>query len=234
MVTKIYFIRHCQSTGNIDRKFQGRFDAQITPAGAEQLELLGLRFRNQQLDGIYTSPLKRARATAEAIARYHPDLKVREEPDFTEIDCGEMENLPLTELAEKFPQVARNWDSAPDLCVFPGGETMLQVYERVNRALDRIIMENPGKTLAVITHGGVLRNIFARVSYGKIEGIRNTEVFGNTGVSLLLAEDGTSGGALTGALRWAWVNDLTHLPEEMRRPPIKFAFFQKESEENLI
>ena len=220
MVTKIYLIRHCQSMGNVQHRFQGRFDAEVSPDGAKQLELLGLRFRNQPIDAIYTSPLQRARATAEAIARYHPELEVKEEPGLIEIDCGDMENLLLAEVAERFPQVARDWDQSPDLCQFPGGENMAQVYARVNRTLDRIIEENAGKTVVAATHGGVLRNLFARVSYGALEGIRHSEVCGNTGVSALLAEDG--------ALRWEYVNDLSHLPEDMRRPPTRFSFFQED------
>lgn len=218
MVTKVYLIRHCQSMGNLEHRFQGRFDADISPEGEKQLELLGLRFRNEAIDAIYTSPLKRARATAQSIAQYHPGIPVVEEPGLIEIDCGEMENLLLTQVAQQFPQVARNWDQSPDLCQFPGGETMAQVYARANAALDRLIAQNPGKTLVAATHGGVLRNLYARVAFGKPEGIRDSEVFGNTGVSTLLAEGD--------ALRWEAVNDLSHLPEDMRRPPTYFSFTQ--------
>lgn len=215
MVTVLYLIRHCQSMGNIQHRFQGRFDAEVSPEGEKQLALLGLRFRNEPIDAIYTSPLRRARATAQAIAQYH-DVPVIEEPGLIEIDCGRMENLLLTEVAVQFPETARNWDETPDLCRFPGGETMAEVYERVNGALDRIIRENPGKRVVVATHGGVLRNLYARVSYGELKGIRKSEVFGNTGVSTLLAEDGV--------LRWQSLNDLSHLPEDMRRPPTRFSF----------
>ena len=220
MVTTLYLIRHCQSMGNIQRRFQGRFDAEVSPDGVKQLALLGLRFRNEPIDAIYTSPLKRARATAEAIAQYHPELEIKEEPGLIELDCGDMENLLLTEVAERFPQVARDWDQSPDLCQFPGGESMAQVYERANRALDRIIQDHAGEQVVVTTHGGVLRNLFARVAYGELKGIRRSEVFGNTGVSTLAAEDG--------ALRWEKVNDLSHLPEDMRRPPTRFEFFAED------
>ena len=135
MVTKIYLIRHCQSMGNIEHKFQGQYDADVSPAGEKQLELLGLRFRNEHIDAIYTSPLKRARATAEAIAKYH-NMEPIAEPGLIEIDCGRMEILLLTEVARLFPEVALNWDRSPELCEFPGGETMREVYERVNAALD--------------------------------------------------------------------------------------------------
>lgn len=225
MVTKVYLIRHCQSMGNIEHKFQGQYDAQVSPAGEKQLELLGLRFRNEPIDVIYTSPLKRARATAQAIAKYHKGIEVIAEPGFIEIDCGEMENLLLTEVAKRFPEVAMDWDKAPDLCQFPGGETMAQVYRRVNAALDKVINDNPGKTVVVTTHGGVLRNLYARITYGELIGIRKSEVFGNTGVSTAIAEDGK--------LSWESINDLSHLPEDMRRPPTKFSF-EKLKEENII
>lgn len=217
MVTKIYLIRHCQSMGNIQHRFQGRYDADISPDGAKQLELLGLRFRNEPIDVIYTSPLKRARMTAQAIGKYH-NIDVIEEPGFLEMNVGELENRSLKELALNYPETAQKWDKAPDLCQFPGGETMGEVYERVNAALDRVIAENPGRTIVVTTHGGVLRNLYARITYGELIGIRKSEVFGNTGVSTVIAEDG--------GLRWDSINNLDHLPEDMRRPPTKYSFAQ--------
>ena len=222
MVTKIYLVRHCQSMGNLDGRFQGRFDADISPEGAKQLELLALRFRNEALDRVYSSPLLRARKTAGAVAKYH-HLDVIDDPGFLEIDVGEMENLRLVEVAQRYPEVARCWDEAPHLCVFPAGETMAQVYERVNAALDRLVEENPGKTIAVATHGGALRTIFARVNYGDLAGIQKSEVFGNTSVSLLAAENGR--------LRWEYVNDLSHLPEEMRKPKVYYRFDQAKGAE---
>ena len=224
MVTKIYLIRHCQSMGNIEHKFQGQYDADVSPAGEKQLELLGLRFRNEHIDAIYTSPLKRARATAEAIAKYH-NMEPIAEPGLIEIDCGRMENLLLTDVARLFPEVALNWDRSPELCEFPGGETMREVYERVNAALDRIIAENPGRTVVVTTHGGALRNLYARIQYGEPIGIRKSEVFGNTGVSTVIAQGGR--------LYFESINDLSHLPEDMRRPPTNFSF-EKLKKENLI
>ena len=123
MVTKIYLIRHCQSMGNVQHRFQGRFDAEVSPDGAKQLELLGLRFRNQPIDAIYTSPLQRARATAEAIARYHPELEVKEEPGLIEIDCGDMENLLLAEVAERFPRWPGTGTRARTYASFRAGRT---------------------------------------------------------------------------------------------------------------
>lgn len=216
MVTTLYIIRHCQSMGNIQHRFQGRYDAPVSPDGEKQLDLLSLRFRNVQLDAVYTSPLSRALRTAEAVNRFH-GLPIQKRDGLLELDVGEMENLELSEIGIKFPEVAKNWDQSPDLCEFPGGETMKEAYVRANRAIDEIVSENPGKTVVVVTHGGVIRNLDARIRTGRIEGMRDGTVFGNTGVSILTVDG-------QGKLVWKQVNDLSHLPPELRRAPTKYEF----------
>ena len=192
MVTTLYIIRHCQSAGNLAGRFQGRFDAPVSEAGEKQLELLSLRFRNEHLDAIYSSPLIRACRTAEAVNRFH-GLPIQKEEGLLEIDVGDMENMLLSDIGQKYPELAYHWDHAPDLCRFPHGETV-----------------------AVTTHGGVIKNLNARVEFGSIQGLRRGKVFGNTSVSVLEAEDG--------ALRWKLVNDMSHLPEELRRAPMQYTF----------
>lgn len=215
MVTTLYIVRHCQSAGNLSGRFQGRYDAPVSETGEKQLELLSLRFRNEVLDAIYSSPLIRAYKTAEAINKFH-GLSIQKDNGLLEIDVGEIENQLLTEIGIKYPELAHNWDFSPDLCVFPGGETMVQVYERINRTIDQIIADNPGKRVAISTHGGVIRNLYARVQYGSIEGLRKSVVFGNTSVSVLEAEDGK--------LTWKTINDQSHLPEELRHSPTQYTF----------
>lgn len=215
MVTTLYIVRHCQSAGNLSGRFQGRFDAPVSPVGEKQLELLSLRFRNLPLDAIYSSPLLRAYRTAEAIGKFH-QIPIQTRDGLLEIDVGDIENQRLSDIGEQYPELACHWDHFPDLCVFPGGETMVQVYQRINETIDQIVAENLGKHVAVSTHGGVIRNLYARVQYGSIEGLRKSVVFGNTSVSVLEVEDGS--------FRWKSVNDLSHLPEELRHAPTQYTF----------
>ena len=70
-ITRILLVRHCEAEGNTNGRFQGSSDCGISGNGEKQLELLALRLRNIRMDSIYSSPLKRARMTAEAINRYH-------------------------------------------------------------------------------------------------------------------------------------------------------------------
>lgn len=210
MVTRMYLVRHCQSVGNGGDAFQGRYESPVSEVGQKQLELLALRFRNIPLDAVFSSPISRAYATAQAIARYR-GLEITVVEDLAEIDGGEMENMSLREATRRFPEVIENWWNAMDLCAFPGGETMEQVYDRVGKAIDRLFSENQGKTVAVATHGGVLMNLYARVTYGNIRGLREGRHFGNTGVSVLEERDGVR--------RFLSIDDLSHLPPELRRPP---------------
>lgn len=216
MVTTVYIIRHCESMGNVQHRFQGRMNTPISEKGAKQLDLLSLRFRNEKIDVIYSSPLDRARKTAEAVARFH-DVEIHLLDELSELDVGEMEGLTLAEIGEKFPVVAKNWNETPDLCEFPNGETMKQAYARVNAALDKIIDENRGKTIVITTHGGVIRSIDARITTGCIEGMRGGSVFDNTGVSILTADE-------NGRLSWQLVNDLSHLPPELRHAATQYKF----------
>lgn len=71
ILTTIYLVRHCEAMGNINRIFQGHTDEEISDNGRLQLEKLAERFRDIHLDALYSSPLKRAYRTAEAVNRYH-------------------------------------------------------------------------------------------------------------------------------------------------------------------
>ena len=215
MVTTLYIIRHCQSAGNAGGRFQGRFDGPVNEQGEKQLELLSLRFRNEHLDAIYSSPLIRAYRTAEAVNKFH-GLPIHKDEGLLEIDVGEMENKLLSQIGQEYPQLAANWDHAPDLCVFPGGETMAQVYHRVGETIARITEDNLGKTVAITTHGGFIKNLYARVQFGSIQGLRQSAVFGNTSVSILEVEDGI--------YRWKSVNDMSHLPVELQKAPMQYSF----------
>ena len=87
MGTRLILVRHCEAEGNFRRLFQGSTDAPVSEKGRVQLDLLSVRCRNMAIDRIYTSPLRRARETAEAVNRYH-HLPVEVRDGLREIDGG--------------------------------------------------------------------------------------------------------------------------------------------------
>ena len=111
-MTRVILIRHCEAEGNVKQIFQGHTDAPITENGRRQLELLALRLRNTKIDVLYSSPLVRAYETAVAINQYH-NLPILQEQGLMELDGGEWEGIPWTDLPEKFPEMAEIWWTAP-------------------------------------------------------------------------------------------------------------------------
>ena len=97
-MTRIILVRHCEAAGNLNRRFQGHTDAEVTENGKKQLELLALRMRNVKIDYLYSSPLKRAYATAEAINQFH-HLPIYVEADLMEINGGYWEGGPWNEFS---------------------------------------------------------------------------------------------------------------------------------------
>ena len=90
----LYLVRHCESLGNRENIFQGQLDLDISATGEKQLALLALRFRNVPIDAVYSSPLKRAYKTAEAVDLYH-SLPIIKLPELMEVDVGALSGICL-------------------------------------------------------------------------------------------------------------------------------------------
>lgn len=206
-MTEIYVVRHCEAAGNHERIFQGSTDCDITNIGKMQLELLKKRFEKISLDKIYTSPLVRARKTAEAL-KGNRDIQIVQLPELTEIHGGIIEGKPFMESFKKMPALAEVWDNHPQDFAPEGGEPMRNAYERILNAVLRIVRENAGKTVAIATHGGVIRCLNCRLLYKTVDRLKDTPWCENTGITLIEFEDDMN-------TRVRFMNDTSHLPEEL-------------------
>ncbi len=70
-MTKIYLIRHAEAEGNLYRRIQGHFDGLVTERGKKQISVLAERFKDIDIDALYSSDLVRTKLTSEAITKYH-------------------------------------------------------------------------------------------------------------------------------------------------------------------
>lgn len=204
-VTEIYLIRHCEALGNSERLFQGVIDTQITETGRKQLSFLAERFKNIKIDKVFSSPLTRTVQTAHAVADVK-GLEVNIAEDFIEMNCGIYEGKPFSEVFRD-PILADIWNNHPQDFSPEGGETQSEVNVRILAAVKRIAEENKGRVIAVATHGGVLRNLFAYLKFGTIERMGEMPYADNTAVSLLCVSD-------DGEITVNFMNDSSHLPEE--------------------
>lgn len=205
-MTDIYIVRHCEAMGNSQRIFQGVSDCDVTELGAKQLEYVGERFKDIHLDAIYSSPLKRAYKTAEAVNRYHK-LPIIVKDKLIEIDGGEIEGISWVDFPETRPELEYHWSVEPHKFHPKDGEPMTSVYKRSWEAICDILAENDGKTVALASHGCTIRNIMCHAQGKPIEELYTVNWADNTGVFLLRF----SGKKLPEILMF---NDVSHLPEE--------------------
>ncbi len=206
-MTRIILVRHCEAQGNTLGVFQGHTDSDISGNGATQLELLGVRCRNMPIDAIYSSPLKRAYKTAEAINRYH-NLSIKIDPRLKEINGGEWEGKSWDELPGLYPEEMKNWNVRPFEFAPKGGETMRTVYSRMWEAVTDIVRDNEGKTVCVTSHGCAIRSFLCHALNKPIEKINDVDWCDNTAISTIDFDTDLQSKVIA-------INDASHLTPEI-------------------
>lgn len=218
-MTKIYIIRHCEATGNAKRLFQGATDCDVSELGKKQLEFLRGRFSSVPLDRVYSSPLIRAQKTAHAVAD-QKDLPVELCDGLRELNGGVVEGKPFRETFAAIPGLADAWDNHPQDFAPEGGETMRHAYERIWDTVLSLVRDNPGKTIAAATHGGVTRCLLCRLTKGTIEQLKDVPWTENTAVTLIEFDE-----TLKPTLRFS--NDHSHVPDQYMPKRTRLSSFMK-------
>lgn len=149
--TTTVLLRHGETPLSPERRFAGRGDIPLTPAGLRQATAAARRLAARGGIGlIVTSPLQRARRTADAVAAA-TGAPVRVEDAWMEMDFGDWEGLTYPEAMERWPAEAAAW--LRDATVAPpGGESLAAAGRRVLPALGRLLAEQPPGTVVVVSH----------------------------------------------------------------------------------
>lgn len=204
--TTVYFIRHGTTENNIGGRFQGKSDIPLGETGRKQAACLGERFADIPLDAVYSSPLARARQTAEGICT-HLHLQPILCPALREIDGGLLEGRTNEENTRDYPAVMDAFRNAPAQFCPPQGESARQVHERVIAEVRRLVRENEGKTIAVVSHGYALLCSLGCLDtpFEKLQ----SKILANASVSCVrFAADGSH--------TVICYNDQSHLPADCR------------------
>lgn len=155
--TRLLLLRHGQSALSVDKRYSGRGDVALTEPGRQQAQAAAKRLVSMEgvaaPDGaavVLSSPLARARGTAEAVvAATGGELVVHE--GLVETDFGSWEGLTFTEASEQYPKLHRSWLGDPSVEP-PEGESLNAVFERVRRTLDGVLRDYAGRTVVLVTH----------------------------------------------------------------------------------
>ncbi|HEY8517170.1 MAG TPA: histidine phosphatase family protein [Candidatus Binatia bacterium] len=153
-----YLLRHGETEWNRERRIMGRRPVPLSERGRAQLLELAPHLENLGIARIWTSPLPRARATAELIAERLGGLPVEEEEGLTEVHYADWEGKTFLDLRDDplFHEFRKDPLGTP----FPGGgESLLEVRDRVFAAMGRIASASDGSPAIVVSHGDPLRLI---------------------------------------------------------------------------
>lgn len=213
----IYFVRHGQSIDNVEPVFQG-VDSPLSPEGEKQAGQIANRLSHLEFEALVASPVKRAKQTAEAIAKatgkniHFSDLFVeRIKPS----SVGE--GKPWKD--KEAQRIWREWDetylSANSNVKFEDGENYVEIIKRADDAL-KYLLDRPEQTIVVVTHGYFLRTLLSRAVFEEhltpviMRQFQDHARSENTGITVLKYID-----AFEQAPAWRlWIyNDHAHFAE---------------------
>ncbi len=172
-MTELWLIRHGQTDWNLEGRYQGQSDIPLNATGLSQAEAFAASLDGQPFSALYSSDLRRAAQTAAAIAR-RTGLAVIPEPRLREIHQGQWQGRTLDEVRAVYNESAqaKRWQIDPEAARAPGGESVLEVSQRMAQAADSIARAHPGQRVLVVSHGLALATLVCQAA-----GIPLSEVY---------------------------------------------------------
>lgn len=148
---QVYLVRHGETAWTISGQHTGRTDIPLTERGEHAAQELSARLKGLSFAKVFTSPLQRARRTAE-LAGFGECAEI--DPDLTEWDYGDYEGQRTVDIRAERP----GWRLFEDGC--PGGETLVEMSTRADRVIARIRALE--RDVLVFAHRDILRILIAR------------------------------------------------------------------------
>lgn len=215
MKTKVIMVRHGETDWNVACKFLGSADRVLTEKGRRQAGYARDALKDERIDVIYSSPMKRAYETGEII-RGDRELDIITLAGLREIDCGSWEGLTGKEVEKKYPGQIFLWGNQPEKLVIEGGETFQEVQDRIVSAFWEIINENRGKTILITSHMVCLTLLMLKFDGKQIKDMWNVKPLANSALNILEVDDNDCVEIV------AWSDD-SFVPDEDRKGSVLVA-----------
>ena len=150
-MVEIILARHGETDWNTGEIFRGRADVPLNENGLKQAELLGEYLGGEKIDFVYSSPLRRAVSTAEAIdGRQGRDVNIVN--NLNDFDFGEWQGLSTTEVKTRYPELYQDWHDTPEQARVPGGESLEGVRNRALPFVEDAVMRCGEGRLVLVSH----------------------------------------------------------------------------------
>ena len=183
MPTRIVVVRHGQTYGNIEGRFCGHSETELTALGIAQARAAGERLAATHFDAAYASDLSRAAMTAEYILESRRHVRPVLDPGLREMHYGEWEARPYKELFAESPDAVKRFLTGREHRA-PGGETLQEVRKRTVSAVRRIAEAHPERCVLVVSHGNAIMALVAELLQVPLESTWSFVVH-NTSISEL-------------------------------------------------
>lgn len=184
--TRIIAIRHGETAWNVDTRIQGQLDIGLNARGQWQAEQVAKALAQEPIAKIYASDLARAFTTAQAIARHNPHAReVHPHAGLRERAFGTFEGQTWADIETRWPEESKRWRQRDPHFAPPGGETPVQVRERVEATVNAIAREHMGELVVLVAHGGVMDVLYRLATHQEIHAPRTWEL-GNAAINRLL------------------------------------------------
>ena len=173
----LYLMRHGQTDWNTLGKLQGKTDTQLNEVGVRQIHEASLKLKDEQIETIYASDLKRAKKSAD-IASNVLDLPVHYTKRLREMCFGKAEGMKKNDIQAVFPYIDQAFNDLNNperyAIAYPEGETVGEVQQRFMKLVNKLYEEGRSKVL-LVTHGMLIR-IFTETCLKKTIRLENGSV----------------------------------------------------------
>jgi probable phosphoglycerate mutase len=174
--TELVVVRHGETAWNADGRIQGHQVVPLNERGRDQAVLLGKRLASEKVEAIYSSDLLRTMETAEAISQV-VQLEILKEAGLREWSLGVLEGRRPEDSRSDYPDVVEAYERRDPDGEIPGGETIRDRYARTTSCLRRIARDEAGRCVVVVSHGGVLDDLYRMVNEIPLEKERDFDLY---------------------------------------------------------
>ena len=154
----LYMVRHGQTASSRENRFTGSSDPPLTAVGEAMAQAFAHAYASMTWEAIYTSPLLRARQTADPLSRL-AGVPTTLEDGLKEIGYGEWEGLRQEEVKQRWPEAFEYWADDVASRGTPGGETAFHVAARAMRVVEAIRSRHQQGNVMIVSHKATLRVI---------------------------------------------------------------------------
>lgn len=193
-MTRILFIRHGKTQWNLDSKYQGAHgDSPLLDESYHEIDLLADSLQNVPIAAVYTSPLPRAKTTAQNLIKdLNRQIPLTVDPRLKEFNLGKMEGMKFSDVAAKWPDVLDNFRHHPDRYdpKIVQSESFSSVIKRMRAAVEDYVRKYPDQNVVVVSHGAALNAAINGLLGVPMKHLKDRGGLSNTSTTILKTTDG--------------------------------------------